>query len=573
MYRVASKIASSISSASASKKLVRSRVICNRNYVAKDINFGVGARAAMLQGVSEVAEAVKVTMGPKGRNVIIEKSMGNPKVTKDGVTVASSIKFKDKAKNVGADLVKQVASATNKAAGDGTTCATVLTQAILTEGCKSVAAGVNVMDLRNGINMAVDAVISDLKRRAQMISTPEEITQVATISANGEREIGELIARAMEKVGKEGIITVSDGNTFYNELEVVEGMKLARGYISPYFINDQKMQKCELQNPLILIYDKKISNLQSLVKILELAVNKSRELLIVAEDVESEALSVLILNKHHAGIKLCAIKAPGFGENRRANLEDLAILTGGEVISEERGLTLDNVKIEMFGTAKKVTVSVDDTIILHGGGDKKLIEERCEQLRAAMEKSDATFDREKAQERLSKLSGGVAVFKVGGASEAEVGERKDRVEDALNATRAAVEEGIVPGGGVALLYATKALENLQTQNDDQKRGIQIIQNALKAPTLTIASNAGFDGSLVIGKLLEQDDCNLGFDAAKGEYVDMVKTGIIDPVKVIRTALGDAASISLLLTTTEASVTVHLDEKNKPPSRVPDDMGY
>ncbi|KAL5755690.1 hypothetical protein ACOSQ2_020436 [Xanthoceras sorbifolium] len=573
MYRVASKIASSISSASASKKLVRSRVICNRNYVAKDINFGVGARAAMLQGVSEVAEAVKVTMGPKGRNVIIEKSMGNPKVTKDGVTVASSIKFKDKAKNVGADLVKQVASATNKAAGDGTTCATVLTQAILTEGCKSVAAGVNVMDLRNGINMAVDAVISDLKRRAQMISTPEEITQVATISANGEREIGELIARAMEKVGKEGIITVSDGNTFYNELEVVEGMKLARGYISPYFINDQKMQKCELQNPLILIYDKKISNLQSLVKILELAVNKSRELLIVVEDVESEALSVLILNKHHAGIKLCAIKAPGFGENRRANLEDLAILTGGEVISEERGLTLDNVKIEMFGTAKKVTVSVDDTIILHGGGDKKLIEERCEQLRAAMEKSDATFDREKAQERLSKLSGGVAVFKVGGASEAEVGERKDRVEDALNATRAAVEEGIVPGGGVALLYATKALENLQTQNDDQKRGIQIIQNALKAPALTIASNAGFDGSLVIGKLLEQDDCNLGFDAAKGEYVDMVKTGIIDPVKVIRTALGDAASISLLLTTTEASVTVHLDEKNKPPSRVPDDMGY
>ncbi|KAH7565499.1 hypothetical protein ACOSP7_020098 [Xanthoceras sorbifolium] len=573
MYRVASKIASSISSASASKKLVRSRVICNRNYVAKDINFGVGARAAMLQGVSEVAEAVKVTMGPKGRNVIIEKSMGNPKVTKDGVTVASSIKFKDKAKNVGADLVKQVASATNKAAGDGTTCATVLTQAILTEGCKSVAAGVNVMDLRNGINMAVDAVISDLKRRAQMISTPEEITQVATISANGEREIGELIARAMEKVGKEGIITVSDGNTFYNELEVVEGMKLARGYISPYFINDQKMHKCELQNPLILIYDKKISNLQSLVKILELAVNKSRELLIVVEDVESEALSVLILNKHHAGIKLCAIKAPGFGENRRANLEDLAILTGGEVISEERGLTLDNVKIEMFGTAKKVTVSVDDTIILHGGGDKKLIEERCEQLRAAMEKSDATFDREKAQERLSKLSGGVAVFKVGGASEAEVGERKDRVEDALNATRAAVEEGIVPGGGVALLYATKALENLQTQNDDQKRGIQIIQNALKAPALTIASNAGFDGSLVIGKLLEQDDCNLGFDAAKGEYVDMVKTGIIDPVKVIRTALGDAASISLLLTTTEASVTVHLDEKNKPPSRVPDDMGY
>ncbi|KAK4840060.1 hypothetical protein QYF36_026983 [Acer negundo] len=570
MYRVASKLASSVRS-SASKKLVRIRVICNRNYVAKDISFGVGARAAMLQGVSEVAEAVKVTMGPKGRHVIIERSTGSPKVTKDGATVAKSIEFKDKAKNVGAELVKQVANATNKVAGDGTTCATVLTQAILTEGCKSVAAGVNVMDLRSGINMAVDAVISDLKRRAQMISTSEEITQVATISANGEREIGEMIARAMEKVGKEGIITVSDGNTLDNELEVVEGMKLARGYISPYFITDQTTQKCELQNPLILICGKKITNLHSLVEVLELAVKKSRELLIVAEDVDSDALTVLVLNKLRAGLKLCAIKAPGFGENRRANLEDLAILTGGELISDDRGVSLDNVKIELFGTAKKVTVSADDTIILHGGGDKKLIEERCEQLRAIMEMSDATFDKEKAQERLSKLSGGVAVFKVGGVSEAEVGERKDRVEDALNATRAAVEEGIVPGGGVALLYATKALENLQTQNDDQKRGIQIIQNALKAPALTIACNAGFDGPLVIGKLLEKDDCNLGFDAAKGEYVDMVKTGIIDPVKVIRTALVDAASVSLLLTTTEAAVTVHPDQKNKSASPVPSMM--
>ncbi|OVA04001.1 Chaperonin Cpn60 [Macleaya cordata] len=574
MYRLAAKVASSISSAS-SKKLVGSRILLSRNYVAKDIHFGVGARAAMLQGVTQVAEAVKVTMGPKGRNVIIEKSHGGPKVTKDGVTVAKSIKFKERVKNVGADLVKQVASATNNAAGDGTTCATVLTQAILTEGCKSVAAGVNVMDLRHGINMAVDAVISHLKSRALMISTPEEITQVATISANGEREIGELIARAMEKVGKEGVITVADGNTLDNELDVVEGMKLARGYISPYFITDEKMQKCELEHPLILIHDKKISDMNSLVRILELAVQNHRPLLIVAEDVESDALTMLILNKHRAGVKVCAIKAPGFGENRRANLEDLAILTGGELITEDHGLNLNKVRAEMLGTAKKVTVSLDDTIILHGGGDKKLIEERCEQLRAAVEKSTAMFDKEKAQERLSKLSGGVAVFKVGGASEAEVGERKDRVTDALNATRAAVEEGIVPGGGVALLYATRVLENLQTSNNDQKRGVQIIQNALKAPTFTIAANAGVDGAVVSGKLLEQEDVNLGYDAAKGEYVDMVKAGIIDPLKVVRTALVDAASVSMLLTTTEAAIVENADSKSSMPSRMPqmDDMDY
>ncbi|RVX16859.1 Chaperonin CPN60-like 2, mitochondrial [Vitis vinifera] len=626
MYRVAAKLASTISSAS-SKKLVYSRVLSSRSYGAKDIHFGIGARAAMLQGVTELAEAVKVTMGPKGRNVIIEKNRGDPKVTKDGVTVAKSIKFKEKAKNVGADLVKQVASATNTAAGDvsmtsyneshhrsgitylaaGTTCATVLTQAIFTEGCKSVAAGVNAMDLRSGINMAVNAVISDLKCRAVMISTPEEITQammllrktdfyfwfffVATISANGEREIGELLAKAMEKVGKQGVITVADGNTLDSELEVVEGMKLARGYISPYFVTDHKTQKCELEHPLILIHDKKISDMNSLVRILELAVKenfsviipsftciskqKNRALLIVAEDVESDVLAMLVLNKHQAGVKVCAIKAPGFGENRRANLEDLAILTGGEVITEDRGLNLNKVKVEMLGTAKKVTVSLDDTIILHGGGDKRLIEERCEELRTAMENSSAMFDKEKAQERLSKLSGGVAVFKVGGASEAEVGERKDRVTDALNATRAAIEEGIVPGGGVALLYATKVLENIQTSNEDQKRGVQIIQNALKTPTFTIVSNAGGDGALVLGKLLEQDDLNLGYDAAKGVYVDMVKAGIIDPLKVVRTALVDAASVSLLLTTTEATVVDHPDEKNSAPSRMPamDDMGY
>ncbi|KAI8544607.1 hypothetical protein RHMOL_Rhmol08G0309900 [Rhododendron molle] len=601
MHRVGAALASSIRS-SASRKLVQSRVLHDRNYVAKDINFGTGARAAMLQGVNELAEAVKVTMGPKGRNVIIEKKHGAPKVTKDGVTVAKSIEFGEKAKNIGAHLVKQVASATNSAAGDGTTCATVLTQAIFMEGCKSVAAGVNVMDLRTGINMAVDAVIADLKNKALMISTPEEITQVATISANGEREIGELIARAMEKVGKDGVITIADGVTLEDELAVVEGMKLGRGYISPYFVTDQKTQKCELENPLILIHDKKISDMNSLVRILELAVKNNRPLLIVAEDVESDALAMLIINKHRAGLKVCAIKAPGFGENRRANLDDLAVLTGGEVITEERGLNLDKVQVDMLGNAKKVTISLDDTIILHGGGDKKMIEERCDQLRASVEKSTAMFDKEKAQERLSKLSGGVAVFKVGGSSEAEVGERKDRVTDALNATRAAVEEGIVPGkfgcsfrsqksyfilhywnhntavfigGGVALLYATKVLKNLQTANEDQKRGIQIIENALKAPTFTIVSNAGGEGSLVVGKLLEQDDPSLGYDAAKGQYVNMVKAGIVDPLKVIRTALVDAASVSLLLTTTEATVVDLQGEKNPLANRMPnmDDMGY
>lgn len=550
MYRAASSVAAYV----ISKRQAWSKTaLISRNYAAKSIKFGIEARAAMLQGVQELADAVKVTMGPKGRNVIIEQSHGDPKVTKDGVTVAKSIEFKDRAKNIGANLVKQVADATNTAAGDGTTCATLLTQSILIEGCKSVAAGVNVMDLRNGINMAVDSVITHLKSKALLISTPEEITQVATISANSEREIGELIARAMEKVGKEGVITVSDGNTLDNELEVVEGMKLARGYISPYFITDAKTQKCELNNPLILIYDKKISDANSLVRILELAKKNNRALLIVAEDVESDALAMLVLNKHHAGLKVCAVKAPGFGESRRANLEDLSILTGGEVITGDRGLSLDEIRLDMFGTARKISVSLDDTMVLHGGGDKRLIEERCEQLRMSIDQSAAMFDKEKAQERLSKLSGGVAVLKIGGASEAEVGEKKDRVTDALNAARAAVQEGILPGGGVALLYAAKELDKIRTSNGDEKVGIQIIQNALKAPVYTIASNAGVSGAVVVGKLLEQDDFNLGYDAAKGEYVDMVKAGIIDPLKVIRTALVDAASVSMLLTTTEASV--------------------
>ncbi|CAH1447217.1 unnamed protein product [Lactuca virosa] len=564
MFRLAANLATKSRIARNNAQQVSSSLSWSRNYAAKDIRFGVEARALMLRGVEELADAVKVTMGPKGRNVVIEQSYGAPKVTKDGVTVAKSIEFKDRVKNVGASLVKQVANATNDAAGDGTTCATVLTRAIYSEGCKSVAAGMNAMDLRRGITMAVDSVVTNLKSRARMISTSEEIAQVGTISANGEREIGELIAKAMEKVGKEGVITISDGKTLYNELEVVEGMKLDRGYISPYFITNTKNQKCELDDPLILIHEKKISSLNAIVKVLELALKNQRSLLIVAEDIESEALATLILNKLRAGIKVCAIKAPGFGENRKSNLQDLATLTGGEVITDELGMNLDKMAPEMLGTCKRVTISKDDTVILDGAGDKKGIEERCEQLRSSIELSTSDYDKEKLQERLAKLSGGVAVLKIGGASEAEVGEKKDRVTDALNATKAAVEEGIVPGGGVALLYASKELDNLVTANFDQKIGVQIIQNALKAPVYTIAANAGVEGAVVVGKLLEQDNPDLGYDAAKGQYVDMVKEGIIDPLKVIRTALVDAASVSSLLTTTEA-VIVELprDEKEAP----------
>ncbi|TKY53628.1 Chaperonin CPN60-2 [Spatholobus suberectus] len=571
MYRFASSLASKARIARSSSQKVGSRLSWSRNYAAKDIKFGVEARALMLKGVEELADAVKVTMGPKGRNVVIEQSFGAPKVTKDGVTVAKSIEFKDKVKNVGASLVKQVANATNDVAGDGTTCATVLTRAIFTEGCKSVAAGMNAMDLRRGISMAVDAVVTNLKSRARVISTSEEIAQVGTISANGEREIGELIAKAMEKVGKEGVITISDGKTLYNELEVVEGMKLDRGYISPYFITNDKNQKCELEDPLILIHEKKISSINAIVKVLELALKRQRPLLIVAEDVESDALATLILNKLRAGIKVCAIKAPGFGENRKAGLQDLAVLTGGALITEELGLKLEKVDLDMLGTCKKITISKDDTVILDGAGDKKAIEERCEQIRSAIENSTSDYDKEKLQERLAKLSGGVAVLKIGGASEAEVGEKKDRVTDALNATKAAVEEGIVPGGGVALLYASKELDKLQTANFDQKIGVQIIQNALKTPVLTIASNAGVEGAVVVGKLLEQDNHDLGYDAAKGEYVDMVKAGIIDPLKVIRTALVDAASVSSLMTTTEA-VVAELPKDDKDASPMAGGMG-
>ncbi|KQK23701.1 chaperonin CPN60-1, mitochondrial [Brachypodium distachyon] len=564
MYRAAASLASKARQAGSSARQVGSRLAWSRNYAAKDIRFGVEARALMLSGVEELADAVKVTMGPKGRTVIIEQSFGAPKVTKDGVTVAKSIEFTDRVKNVGASLVKQVANATNDTAGDGTTCATVLTKAIFTEGCKSVAAGMNAMDLRRGISMAVDSVVTNLKGMARMINTPEEIAQVGTISANGEREIGELIAKAMEKVGKEGVITIADGKTLYNELDVVEGMKFERGYISPYFITNQKSQKCELEDPLILIHEKKISSFPAMVKVLEYALKMKKPLLIVAEDLESEALGTLIINKLRINMKVCAVKAPGFGENRKSNLQDLAILTGGEVITEELGMNLENFEPHVLGTCKKVTVSKDDTVVLDGAGDKKAIEERAEQLRSAIEESTSDYDKEKIQERLAKLSGGIAVLKIGGASEPEVGEKKDRVTDALNATKAAVEEGIVPGGGVALLYASRDLDKLQTANFDQKIGVQIIQNALKTPVHTIASNAGVEGAVIVGKLLEQDNTDLGYDAAKGEYVDMIKAGIIDPLKVIRTALVDAASVSSLMTTTEAIIVeTPTEEKSAP----------
>ncbi|GFR49009.1 hypothetical protein Agub_g11030 [Astrephomene gubernaculifera] len=544
-----------------------------RYYAVKDVRFGIECRDKVLVGVNKLADAVQVTLGPKGRNVMIEQAYGGPKITKDGVTVAKAIELKDKFENIGASLVKQVASATNDVAGDGTTSATVLTRAILAEGCKSVAAGMNPMDLRRGINMAVDHVVSVLKSRAKMISTTEEIAQVGTISANGEREIGELIARAMEKVGKEGVITVNDGKTLENELEVVEGMKFDRGYISPYFVTDQKTMKVELENPLVLICEKRVSGLASLLPVLEKVVQVQRPLLIIAEDVESEALATLIVNKLRAGLKVCAVKAPGFGDNRKANLQDLAVLTGGEVISEELGLKMENVDVRSLGSAKRITVTKDDTIILHGAGSKEDIAARCETIRSAMEASSSDYDREKFQERLAKLSGGVAVIKIGGASEVEVGEKKDRVVDALNATKAAVEEGIVPGGGSALLHASKTLDDVKVKLDnfDQKIGVQIIQNALRVPMKTIANNAGVEGAVVVGKVSEFSDPNMGYNAATGEYVDMVKAGVIDPLKVVRTALVDAASVSSLITTSECVIVEAPKEEKATPGMPAPDM--
>ncbi len=521
---------------------------------AKDIKFSTDARDKMLKGVETLAKAVKVTLGPKGRNVILDKSYGAPKITKDGVSVAKEVELVDKFENMGAQLVKEVAQKTADKAGDGTTTATVLAEAIIKEGCKAVAAGMNPMDLKRGIDMAVEAVVTDVKSRSKEIKTSEEIAQVGTISANGDRSIGEYLARAMEKVGNEGVITVEDAKGLETELDVVEGMQFDRGYLSPYFVTNPEKMSCEFENPYIMLYDQKISNLQPLIPILEAVVQSGRALLIVAEDIEGEALATLVVNRIRGGLKVCAVKAPGFGDRRKAMLEDIAILTGGQVISEELGMKIENVTLDMLGTAKRVEINKDDTTIIDGDGEKDLIQARAASIRKQIEETTSDYDREKLQERLAKLSGGVAVLRVGGASEVEVKERKDRIDDALHATRAAVKEGVVAGGGVALLYAAKALDSLTPANQDQKVGIDIIRKATQAPIRQISENAGVDGAVVAGKLLEQEDVNFGYNAQTGEYTNMIKAGIIDPTEVVRTALQDAASVGSLLITTEAMIT-------------------
>jgi chaperonin GroEL len=520
---------------------------------AKDVKFSVDARTRMLRGVDILADAVKVTLGPKGRNVVIQKSFGAPRITKDGVTVAKEIELSDQFENMGAQMVREVASKTADQAGDGTTTATVLAQAIVREGVKAVAAGLNPMDLKRGVDLAVAAVVADVKSRSRKVGTNAEIAQVGTISANGEREIGDMIARAMEKVGNEGVITVEEAKGLDTELEVVEGMQFDRGYTSPYFVTNAEKMTVELESPYVLLFEKKLSGLQPLLPVLESVVQSSRPLLIIAEDVEGEALATLVVNKLRGGLKVAAVKAPGFGDRRKAMLEDIAILTGGQVISEDLGIKLETVTLEMLGTAKRITITKEDTTIVDGAGAKSDIEARIKQIKAQIEETSSDYDREKLQERLAKLAGGVAVIKVGGASEIEVKERKDRVDDALHATRAAVEEGIVPGGGVALLHAVKALEGLAYGNEDQKVGIEIVRRALQSPVRQIAENAGHDGAVIAGKISESKDLSFGFDAQSGVYTDMIKAGIIDPTKVVRTALQDAASVAGLLITTEAMI--------------------
>ncbi len=534
---------------------------------SKDVKFSTDARDRMLRGVDILANAVKVTLGPKGRNVVIEKSFGAPRITKDGVTVAKEIELKDKFENMGAQMVKEVASKTNDLAGDGTTTATVLAQAIVREGVKSVAAGMNPMDLKRGIDKAVEVVVAELVKMSKKIKTSEEINQVGTISANGDATIGEIIAKAMDKVGKEGVITVEEAKGLDTELDVVEGMQFDRGYLSPYFITNADKMTVELQNPYILIHEKKLSSLQPLLPVLEAVVQTSRPLLIVAEDIEGEALATLVVNKLRGGLKVAAVKAPGFGDRRKAMLEDIAVLTSGEVISEETGIKLENVTLAMLGQAKQVTIDKDNTTIVDGAGKKAEINSRCEQIRRQVEDTTSDYDREKLQERLAKLAGGVAVIKVGGATEVEVKEKKDRVDDALHATRAAVEEGIVPGGGVALLRASKALNKLDVGHDDQKVGVEIVRRALLVPLRQIAENAGEDGAVVAGKVSENSTVTFGFDAQSGKYVDMVKAGIVDPTKVVRIALQDAASIAGLLITTEAMV-AELPKKDEAPMGPP-----
>ena len=519
---------------------------------AKIVQFGADARERMLQGVDILANAVKVTLGPKGRNVVIEKSFGAPRTTKDGVTVAKEIELEDRFMNMGAQLIREVASKTNDEAGDGTTTATVLAQAIVREGMKAVASGRNPMDLRRGIDKAVIAIVEDLKKRAKKVGGSEEIAQVGTISANGDTDIGKFLADAMAKVGNEGVITVEEAKSLETELEVVEGMQFDRGYLSPYFITNADKMEVVLEDPMILLFEKKLSSLQPMLPVLEAVVQSQRPLLIIAEDVEGEALATLVVNKLRGGLKVAAVKAPGFGDRRKAMLEDLAILTGGQVISEDLGIKLENVTLDMLGQAKKVVVKKDDTTVVDGAGAKADIEARVGQIRKQIDDTTSDYDREKLQERLAKLAGGVAVIKVGGATEVEVKERKDRVDDALNATRAAVEEGIVPGGGTALLRAAFKL-SIKGDNEDQNVGIAIIKKALEAPIRQIVENAGVEGSIVVGKLRESKDDNFGFNAQTEEYVDLVKAGIIDPVKVVRTALQDAASVAGLIITTEASI--------------------
>jgi chaperonin GroEL len=520
---------------------------------AKDVKFSTEARDRMLRGVDTLANAVKVTLGPKGRNVVIEKSFGAPRITKDGVTVAKAIELEDKFENMGAQMVREVASKTNDLAGDGTTTATVLAQAIVKEGAKSVAAGMNPMDLKRGIDLAVEAIVSDLKAHAKKVTSNGEIAQVGTISANGDTEIGRFLADAMQKVGNEGVITVEEAKSLNTELEVVEGMQFDRGYVSPYFVTNTEKMRVELEDPYILIHEKKLSGLQTMLPLLEAVVQSGKPLLIVAEDVEGEALATLVVNRLRGGLKVAAVKAPGFGDRRKAMLEDIAILTGGTAISEDLGIKLENVTINMLGRAKKVVIDKENTTIVDGAGAKKDIDARTTQIKAQIEETTSDYDREKLQERLAKLAGGVAVIRVGGATEVEVKERKDRVDDALHATRAAVEEGILPGGGVALLRALKALDTVKTVNPDQKAGVDIVRRAIQVPARQIILNAGEDGSLVVGKLLENDNYNWGFNAATGEYQDLVKAGVIDPAKVVRTALQDAASVASLLITTEALV--------------------
>jgi chaperonin GroEL len=530
---------------------------------AKDVRFGGDARQRMLRGVDILADAVKVTLGPKGRNVVLDKSFGAPRITKDGVTVAKEIELGDKFENMGAQLVREVATKTSDQAGDGTTTATVLAHAIVREGAKAVAAGMNPMDLKRGIDKAVNALVEELKTRTRKITTPAETAQVGTVSANGEAEIGKMISEAMQKVGNEGVITVEEAKSIQTELEVVEGMQFDRGYVSPYFITNAEKMVAELEQPYILIHEKKLSGLQPMLPLLETVVQSGRPLLIIAEDVEGEALATLVVNKLRGGLKVAAVKAPGFGDRRKAMLEDIAVLTGGQVISEDLGIKLENVTLNMLGKAQKVLIEKENTTIVEGAGKTEDIKGRCNQIRAQIEETTSDYDREKLQERLAKLAGGVAVIRVGGSSEVEVKERKDRVDDAMHATRAAVEEGIVPGGGTALLYATKALAALKPENDEQKVGVDIVRRALQMPVRQIAENSGVDGSIVVGKLLESPDTNRGFDAQTGQYVDMLKTGIIDPTKVVRLALQDAASVAGLLVTTEAMVAEKPEKKPAP----------